>query len=272
MIELPSSCTTYVGFAFVLEDQALVKESILSCISDVSGDYSKQSFSSIVYDALTSLCSKLGVNTFIFAYSYQESLLAPEHHTITNAPEWMEHYAKLNLRGNDPVVQYLVENNSPVLWNDLKNRGDYAKEEHLEVLREASDFGLCYGVSVPCRASDCLGVLSFANTDEGAKEHYDDLMLYGSVLSNHLMDQMRQAHKVQPEAETTGADLLTQREIDCLFWASEGKTAWEIGQILEISERTVVFHLTNVVNKLDSSSRQHAISKAILLGILKPRF
>lgn len=250
----------------------MVKDSILDCISDISGDYKTESFSGIVYDALTSLSEKLGLSTFIFAYSYQESLLSPEHHTITNAPEWMAHYEKQNLRCNDPVVQYLVDNNSPVLWNDLKTRSGYGTDAHLGVLREASEFGLSYGVSVPCRASNCLGVLSFANADELPRDQYEDLMLYGSVLSSHLMDQMRQAHKDQPDREASGADLLTQREIDCLFWASEGKTAWEIGQILSISERTVVFHLTNVVSKLSSSSRQHAISKAILLGILKPRF
>lgn len=250
----------------------MIKENILDCIAEVSGDYSKQSFSSKVHDALMGLCNKLNMQFFIFAYSYQERLLAPKHYTINNVPGWMEHYEKQNLRACDPVVQYLIDNNSPVLWDDLKNRDVYSSPEHLDVLHKASGFGLCYGLSLPCRASDCLGVLSFAHPDEMAKSYYEDLLLYGSVLSNHLMDEMRQAHKIKAENEAVCADLLTEREIDCLFWASEGKTAWEIGQILSISERTAVFHLTNVVTKLNSSSRQHAISKAVLLGLLKPRF
>jgi len=63
---------------------------------------------------------------------------------------------------------------------------------------------------------------------------------------------------------------LTPREIECLLWASRGKTAWEISKILGISERTVVFHFTNVAEKLNATNRQHAISKALLYGIVKP--
>jgi DNA-binding CsgD family transcriptional regulator len=38
---------------------------------------------------------------------------------------------------------------------------------------------------------------------------------------------------------------LTPRELECLRWTMEGKTAWEVGTILSISERTAVLHLNN---------------------------
>jgi len=33
----------------------------------------------------------------------------------------------------------------------------------------------------------------------------------------------------------------------------------------------VLFHLANVSSKLGASNRQHAVAKALLLGIVKPR-
>ena len=36
-----------------------------------------------------------------------------------------------------------------------------------------------------------------------------------------------------------GEALLSPRELECLEWAAEGKSAWEIGQILGISRYTV---------------------------------
>jgi DNA-binding CsgD family transcriptional regulator len=36
---------------------------------------------------------------------------------------------------------------------------------------------------------------------------------------------------------------LSNREIEVLKWAALGKTSWEMSMILEISERTVNFHL-----------------------------
>ena len=44
---------------------------------------------------------------------------------------------------------------------------------------------------------------------------------------------------------------LTERERQCLYWASHGKSARDIGGILNLSERTVKFHLQNVRAKLD---------------------
>ena len=61
---------------------------------------------------------------------------------------------------------------------------------------------------------------------------------------------------------------LTRRERECLLWAAEGKTSWEIGQLLNISERTSIFHLQNATHKLGASGRQAAIARAISLGLI----
>ncbi len=60
----------------------------------------------------------------------------------------------------------------------------------------------------------------------------------------------------------------TLRERETLKWAYEGKTAWEIGVILSISERTVKFHLNNIYKKLDVTNRLQAIAKAIRYGLV----
>ena len=56
----------------------------------------------------------------------------------------------------------------------------------------------------------------------------------------------------------------TNRESECITWASEGKTSWEISRILNISESTVNFHLSNFVKKSQSVNRQQAIAKYLL--------
>ena len=47
----------------------------------------------------------------------------------------------------------------------------------------------------------------------------------------------------------------TERERQVFLWVREGKTNWEIGEILGIAERTVRFHIENIFKKLDVSSR-----------------
>lgn len=65
---------------------------------------------------------------------------------------------------------------------------------------------------------------------------------------------------------------LTNREHDCLYWAAQGKTSWEIGCILGISERTANFHIANTCSKLDVRTRQATITAAIRQALLsRPR-
>ncbi|MBA2780316.1 hypothetical protein H1D44_15610 [Halomonas kenyensis] len=61
---------------------------------------------------------------------------------------------------------------------------------------------------------------------------------------------------------------LTARELEVLKWSSEGKTVWEIGVILNLSEGTVKFHLNNIYRKLNVSNRAQAIAAAAYQGLI----
>jgi len=57
--------------------------------------------------------------------------------------------------------------------------------------------------------------------------------------------------------------LLSARELDCLKWTAEGKTAWEASVILGITERTVRFHLNAAREKLQCTTTAQAVAKAV---------
>lgn len=69
---------------------------------------------------------------------------------------------------------------------------------------------------------------------------------------------------------------LSAREEEVMGWIVQGKTAWETGRILTISERTVKFHLRNIYSKFDVKNRPQAVARylsqqqAILEGIVPP--
>ena len=85
-----------------------------------------------------------------------------------------------------------------------------------------------------------------------------------SVYSPVLIERETVKKKSVPE----DIPRITEREIECLQWASIGKTAWEISMILSISERTVGFHLTNAATKLQANNRTHAVSIALKKGLI----
>jgi LuxR family quorum sensing-dependent transcriptional regulator len=53
---------------------------------------------------------------------------------------------------------------------------------------------------------------------------------------------------------------LTDREHEILAWASESKTAWEIGCILNISRRTVEWHIDQACKRLGAANRLQAVA------------
>lgn len=61
---------------------------------------------------------------------------------------------------------------------------------------------------------------------------------------------------------------LTDRERECLTWAARGKSSWDTGEIPNISQKTVEFHLTNVYRKLETQNRLAAIVKALHMGLI----
>jgi DNA-binding CsgD family transcriptional regulator len=72
-----------------------------------------------------------------------------------------------------------------------------------------------------------------------------------------------------PALAAVVANLLTKREIDCLYWAANGKTDGEIGEILNIARWTVVTYLQNAKNKLGCSNRTSTVATALALGVIQ---
>jgi LuxR family transcriptional regulator len=65
-----------------------------------------------------------------------------------------------------------------------------------------------------------------------------------------------------------GAIKLTEREIEVLRWAADGKTASESAEILAISERTVIFHIDNALRKLGAANKTAGVLKAAMLRLI----
>ena len=63
---------------------------------------------------------------------------------------------------------------------------------------------------------------------------------------------------------------LSKSEVEILQWVKEGKSNNEIGTIIGKSQWTVKYHMSNVMKKLDVSTRTQAVTQAMSLGLLNP--
>jgi LuxR family transcriptional regulator len=67
---------------------------------------------------------------------------------------------------------------------------------------------------------------------------------------------------VKRVGERKSRAVLSPREWEVLKWLKCGKTSWDIARILDISERTVNYHVNNILQKLDVTNRLQAVSEA----------
>lgn len=61
---------------------------------------------------------------------------------------------------------------------------------------------------------------------------------------------------------------ITKRQLQCLAWVQEGKSATDIGGILGLSGRTVEKHLIKLCGHLGVKTRVQAVVRARELGLL----
>lgn len=61
---------------------------------------------------------------------------------------------------------------------------------------------------------------------------------------------------------------LTTREREVLHWVLAGKSDWEIASILDLSSKTINFHVQNAKRKLGTQSRLQAIVVAVRYGLV----
>jgi DNA-binding CsgD family transcriptional regulator len=185
--------------------------------------------------------------------------------------EWVDHYFVNEYLRLDPVIAHCQAHSTPLLWpstNTPPTGSDKRNRAVWRMFNEAREFGLDSGISIPVHGLGCRwGLMSFAAKTPMSLQDLQHLVPHLHLLAHCIHDVGRRyAPGIAPPATAH----LTAREIECLHWVAAGKTSWEIGRLLSVAERTVVFHLQNATHKLGVSGRQAAIARAIVAGLITP--
>lgn len=76
-------------------------------------------------------------------------------------------------------------------------------------------------------------------------------------------------NQLAPHSQQAPVDfVLTDREIEALTWVAKGKSSTDIAVLMNVSERTVNFHINNVIRKVGVATRVQAAIRCALLGLI----
>jgi DNA-binding CsgD family transcriptional regulator len=180
-----------------------------------------------------------------------------------NISNWAGHYTEARLSRYDPTIQAVFTSPSAFTWAEIEAR--HPEKAARSVFEQARSFGARGGLVVPVHGPQ--GEVMAVTLVSEQKAEFDRQSCMTMQVAATIFAS-RGLALAEIERETSPDPGLTRREIQCVYWVNEGKTDWEIGRILDISEDTVAFHLKNVKMKLSVSRRSQIPIQAWLRGVL----
>jgi len=82
-----------------------------------------------------------------------------------------------------------------------------------------------------------------------------------------LLQIVRNRLAQKPKTEPINI-VLTDRELEAITWVARGKSSTDIAVLMNVTERTVNFHVNNVIRKLGVATRVQAAIRCALLGLI----
>lgn len=215
----------------------------------------------LLKQALPELAQELGFDCYAYLNVHPVRTFA-----VSNYPaEWQIRYLGRGYTCIDPVVSMARDMMQTFNWAAGNPRNATSRQVR-KFYREAGDFGIRSGISIPVRtAFGHMSMLTLAS-DRPALRLEKDIDQIAAATAVALLHATIKRQETEPTAQTTIE--LTAKQALCLAWSAEGKTMKDIAAIEDMSYATVNFHLNNARRALDANSLAQATALATKLRLI----
>ncbi|HEX4509347.1 MAG TPA: autoinducer binding domain-containing protein [Burkholderiaceae bacterium] len=164
----------------------------------------------------------------------------------------------------DPVMQHCKRDTVPIIWD----QDTYVSGGQGELWEHQAHFGYQTGIALALHMPGGRHFFMGVDRDKSLPEKPKTMARIVADLQLFAVFAQDAAFRLFDPLNNVEMPHLTARELEALRWTMDSKTAWEVGVIMNISERTAVFHVHNAMRKLGCSDKMQAALKASRLGLL----
>ena len=220
-----------------------------------------------VQGELVRFTHQLGFQTVSAMAVVDHFLGEPEFITIDNTPvAYRETFLDRNNAKRDPVMQHCKTKSVPIIWD----QSTYVKADQGDKWEQQARFGYRHGISLALHMPEGRHFLLGVDRDQPLPKDAAEITRMVAALQLFAVHAQEAAMRILvPAASELGLPALTPRELETLRWTMEGKTAWEVANVLGISERTAVLHANNAMHKLGCVNKHQAVLKALRMGLIR---
>jgi DNA-binding CsgD family transcriptional regulator len=211
--------------------------------------------------------TRLGFETVAATLVVDHFLGDAEFIAVDNTPDaYREAFEKPENWHRDPVAQHCKRQSVPIIWN----QATYVESGQGDRWEEQARFGYRNGIALALHMPEGRHFILGVDRDRPVPPDPAELTRLVADLQLFAVHAQEAALRILvPAPVEAGAPSLTPRELESLRWTMEGKTAWEVGALLGISERTAVLHVNNAMHKLGCVNKHQAVLKALRLGLIR---
>jgi LuxR family transcriptional regulator, quorum-sensing system regulator BjaR1 len=179
-------------------------------------------------------------------------------------PAWARRYFERNYFSIDPTLSELRLRSTPFSWEEMEAK--YRQRSSQALFSDARDAGFREGLDVPWHTADGLmGVVTLRGDRLDLSPEAKPVL---RLVATYYAEVARELSEIGDDSP--GEERLSVRQLECLVWAAEGKSDWEISQILNIAEGTVHRHFERIRERLNVATRIQAIVIALRNGWIVP--
>lgn len=250
---MPRQCAVYVM-------------SLTRIAEDFSQAVESASTSEELAEILGGFCREVGFRHFALTHHVDIPRAPRPAIRLHNYPSgWEEWFDAQRLGPSDPVHRASHMTSSGFLWSQLPAMIRLTPRDR-RILERARRAGLGEGFTVPAHVpGESTGSCSFVAGQSMAARR--ELCALAQLIGGIAFEGARRISGVRA-VHAGGRPRLTDRQRDCIFWASRGKSDWEISRILGISHETVIQHLKQARERYGVGKRTQLTVHALFDGTL----
>lgn len=159
----------------------------------------------------------------------------------------------------EPLLAMVASGSGPAEWTvPTSLQPSDPKSAMATFVAQLGRIGVRLGISLPVTFSSGSGMLTFyamADADRDIAGVSEAMPLI--ALAIHTKIQAMPDFRFACSTAT-----LSCRERECIAWAAQGKSVAETSKLMGITERTVLFHISNVKRRLGAGTIAHAVFKS----------
>lgn len=183
---------------------------------------------------------------------------------------WHKHYLIQQYEEADSTMISVYRSTTPIYW-DLQQQLAEAKTEREKQMRlDSIEYGAEKGVCIPVHGpfQDFATVVLVQMKGQTFLNEWQNTQ-HELLAASHFYYQEIKRLLLKHEIKKDKTHNLSRHQIKCLILTAKNYTVEDISRELNITERTVNFHLQKANKNLGTKNKHQSVNKAIEMGILQ---